>query len=200
MLCSPGTIRIRPLVERIVLEDDFLNNVFVFVHVAPLFHVFFDQIWNMVLGLASVPGLASTKPHCMLSTAWVSSHVRPKYIEEGLLLMVHTMIKLRCGEGISTCLAFIDLQPCPELPKDSAPADSVLFQELNEPLQIPVGVWLMLSYLSPIDIDQNCILLRIRTPHPAELAVGVKLIAVNAKVKSIVLFTYQIIKLVHKYF
>ena len=113
----------------------------------------------MMFGLTSISGLASAEANSMLSTTRVCTHVGPKHVEERLFLVVHAVVQLRGREQISAGLAFIYLQPSPELPKDSAPADSVLFQKLNKPLQVPVGIRLMLSYLSSIHINQNRILL-----------------------------------------
>lgn len=105
----------------------------------------------MPLRLTPIPILTSREPHSILPTARVRPYIRPK-LEKWFFRVIHAMIHLSGCEHVPAYLAFVCLQPCPELPKYSAPGNSVGLEELDEGLDVPAGVCLVLSDLSSVHV------------------------------------------------
>jgi hypothetical protein len=152
----------------------------------------------MAFGLTPIFALESAKSLRYFPTARIGSLVRPYHIEVRLLSMKTAVVKLCSCEHFSTLLTLILLQPPPKLPKNPSPTNCVQFKKLNKLNDVETPIWLMIRYLPSIYINQNSVLLRIRTSHPFSLLFRVQLVAVDTKIEEIGRIVDKLVELVHE--
>lgn len=70
---------------------------------------------------------------------------------------------------------------------------------MDERLDVPAGVCLVLSDLSSVHVYENSVFLEVRASHPLGLRVGVKLVAVDAEVEFVLVLVDQLVEFVHEY-